>query len=131
MNKLELLLERCPEIVENFVNTKYDEIFKRKDKTIFHFKALGKIYDSDVFTNNYINFLKDVSKIHGCDFFEKCIPNSFVSKSPYEFSDSKIKRRQVVNVSENFYVSTYSSTEAKISHIKNICNMLGANMIEL
>ena len=131
MNKLEILMDRCPEQVEELVNKLYSENFKKKGKTIFHFGAIGKIYDSNKFVDNYINFLKDVSKIHSYEFFKLCIPAYYISRDSVSFSESHIERNCIVNICEGFYVSTYSSTEKKIEHIKNICEMLGVNMIEM
>jgi len=131
MNKLELLLEKCPEQVEELVNKLYKKNFKKKSKKIFHFKALGKTYDSDIFTDNYINFIQDISKIHNYEFFKLCIPSCYLSTKHDLFTESHIERNQVVKICKDFYISTYSSTEKKIEHVKNICEMIGIKVVEL
>jgi len=131
MEKLQLLLEKCPDKVKTMVDSLYRENFKKKGKTIFHFKVLGKVYDSDVFTKNYINFLKDVSKIHGIEFFKLCIHYYYISDDPKNFNDGHVLRNQIHKISEGIYVSGYSSTEKKINHIQDICHLLGAEIIKL
>jgi hypothetical protein len=131
MEKLQLLLERYPEKVMSMLDELYKENFKKNKKKIFHFEALGKKYDSDKFVDNYVNFLKDVNKIHPYEFFKLSIHEYYMSKCPNDFNECHLVRNQVYKISENFYVSTYSSTDKKIQHIKSICELLGATLIEI
>lgn len=128
MEKLQLLMEKYPEKVKSMVDSLYSENFKKKSKTIYHFKALGKVYDNDVFTKNYINFLTDVSKIHGIEFFKLCINSYYISEDPNNFNSGHKERNQIHKITDGIYVSGYSSTEKKIIHIQNICNLLGIQM---
>lgn len=124
MQKLQQLIEKCPDELFEIVNKLYDEKFpkkKKKSKTIFKFKVLGKKYDSNITTKNYISFITDISKIHPYEMFEQCIHEYYLSKH-----DLVLKQSQKIN--DNFYVSGYSSTEVKIRHIMNICDLLEINL---
>jgi hypothetical protein len=103
-------MKKCPEQVSVMVEQLYKENFTKKKKTIHHFKVLGKIYDNNIFSTNYINFLKDVSKIHGYELFKLCIPPSHIATTADSFTECHLVRNQIVKISEGFYVSTHSST---------------------
>jgi hypothetical protein len=127
MEKLQQLIETCPDELYEIVNKLYDEKFpkkKKNSKTIFKFKVLGKEYDNDIVTKNYVSFLSDISKIHPYEMFEKCIHGYYMSKDGLS-----LKQSQKIN--DNFYVSGYSSTEVKIRHIMNICDFLGISLVVL
>jgi hypothetical protein len=127
MEKLQQLIETCPDELFEIVNKLYDEKFpkkKKNSKTIFKFKVLGKEYDNDIVTKNYVSFLSDISKIHPYEMFEKCIHGYYMSKDGLS-----LKQSQKIN--DNFYVSGYSSTEVKIRHIMNICDLLGISLVVL
>ena len=126
MEKIELLMETYPDDLNRVVNELYMEKFpkKKKDKTIYNFKVMGKEYVDNVFTKNYINFLKDISLIHGYNFFAMVIPPYFLSKDGEGL-------KQVHKINEGIYVSTYSSTEKKIGHIKEVCELMGLNIVEI
>lgn len=127
MKKLQQLIETCPDELFEIVNKLYDEKFpkkKKNSKTIFKFKVLGKEYDNDIVTKNYVSFLSDISKIHPYEMFEKCIHGYYMSKDGLS-----LKQSQKIN--DNFYVSGYSSTEVKIRHIMNICDLLGITLVVL
>jgi hypothetical protein len=124
MQKLQQLIEKCPDELFEIVNKLYDEKFpkkKKNSKTIFKFKVLGKKYDSNITTKNYISFITDISKIHPYEMFEQCIHEYYLSKH-----DLVLKQSQKIN--DNFYISGYSSTEVKVRHIMNICDLLGINL---
>jgi hypothetical protein len=131
MQKLELLLEKFPEKVMEMVDNLYRENIQKKSKTIFHFEALGKRYDSNKFVDNYLNFIKDVFKIHPYEFFKLSIDDPFIKKCESEFSECHKKRNQIKKISDGFYLSTYSDTETKIKHIESICDYLGAKIIRI
>lgn len=127
MEKLQQLIETCPDELFEIVNKLYDEKFpkkKKNSKTIFKFKVLGKEYDNDIVTKNYVSLLSDISKIHPYEMFEKCIHGYYMSKDGLS-----LKQSQKIN--DNFYVSGYSSTEVKIRHIMNICDLLGITLVVL
>lgn len=127
MEKLQQLIETCPDELFEIVNKLYDEKFpkkKKNSKTIFKFKVLGKKYDSNITTKNYISFITDISKIHPYEMFEQCIHEYYLSKH-----DLVLKQSQKIN--DNFYISGYSSTEVKIRHIMNICDLLEISLVVL
>lgn len=127
MEKLQQLIETCPDELFEIVNKLYDEKFpkkKKNSKTIFKFKVLGKKYDSNITTKNYISFITDISKIHPYEMFEQCIHEYYLSKH-----DLVLKQSQKIN--DNFYISGYSSTEVKIRHIMNICDFLEISLVVL
>jgi len=124
MEKLQQLIETCPDELFDIVNKLYDEKFpkkKKNSKTIFKFKVLGKNYDSTITTKNYVSFISDISKIHPFEMFKECIHEYYLSNN-----DSVLKQSQKIN--DNFYISGYSSTEVKVRHVMNICELLGINL---
>ena len=124
MEKLQILIDKCPDELFDVVNKLYDEKFPNKKKTskiIFKFRVLGKNYNSDITTKNYVSFISDISKIHPYEMFEQCMHKYYISKD-----GSQLKQSQKIN--DDFYISGYSSTEVKIKHIMNICDLLGINL---
>jgi hypothetical protein len=124
MEKLQQLIETCPDELFDIVNKLYDEKFpkkKKNSKTIFKFKVLGKNYDSTITTKNYVSFISDISKIHPFEMFKECIHEYYLSNN-----DLVLKQSQKIN--DNFYISGYSSTEVKVRHVMNICELLGINL---
>lgn len=123
MEKLQQLIDKCPnelyELVEKLYNEKFPK--KKNSKTIFKFKVLGKKYDSNIVTKNYVSFIKDIFKIHPYEMFEKCIHEYYISKDGNSFKQSH-------KIGDNFYITGYSSTEVKIKHIMSICDFLGINL---
>ena len=110
-------------MVISFVNKKEGIQKKKAPKTICHFTAFGKKYNSDVFTNNYSQLLNDVSNIHGYDIFKKVL-GKFVEKDIKDFCTSKKKNASFIYLNNGAIVSCYSSTEKKKLHIQGICNNL-------
>ena len=110
-------------MVISFVNKKEGIQKKKAPKTICHFTALGKKYNSNIFSNNYSQFLKHISNIHGYDVFKKVL-KSFVEKDINDFSPSKRDKPQFIYLDNGAIVSSYSSTDKKKSHIQGICNYL-------
>jgi hypothetical protein len=124
MEKLQILIDKCPDELFDVVNKLYDEKFpnkKKNSKIIFKFRVLGKNYNSDITTKNYVSFISDISKIHPYEMFEQCMHKYYISKD-----GSQLKQSQKIN--DDFYISGYSSTEVKIKHIMNICDLLGINL---
>jgi hypothetical protein len=124
MEKLQILINECPNELFEMVDKLYDEKFpkkKKNSKTIFKFKVLGKNYDNDIVTKNYVSFMSDISKIHPYEMFKECIHEYYISKD-----ESLLKQSHKIN--DGLYVSGYSSTEVKIRHIMNICDLLGINL---
>ena len=123
MEKLQLLINECPnelyELVEKLYNEKFPK--KKNPKTTFKFKVLGKKYDSNIVTKNYVSFISDIFKIHPYEMFEKCIHEYYISKDGNSFKQSH-------KIGDNFFITGYSSTEVKIKHIMNICDFLGINI---
>lgn len=125
MEKLKQLLEIYPdevnEMIENLYRTKFP---KKKTKTMFPFKVLGKEYTDQVFTKNYIEFIKDISKIHPYEMFEHSVIKSYISRT-------NVGMKQSHKINDNFYITSYSSTSIKIKHIKELCGFLGIRLDEL
>ena len=126
MEKIELLKREYPEELTNVVNTLYKIMFPiiKKKKTICHFKVMGKKYTENIFVKNYINFLKDIAKIHGFKMFKECIQPCFIRKDKKRFLPTTSDKNQISQIGEGIFISTYSSTGKKIKHIKNICELL-------
>ena len=126
MDKFKTLLENYPDEVNEIINKLYYNKFpnKRDKKTIFKFKAMGKNYDSNIFTKNYIEFIKDISNIHPYEMFENSIVKCYISKT-YE------GMKQSHKIKDDFYITGYSSTDRKITHIKELCGLLEINLKEI
>jgi hypothetical protein len=126
MDKFKTLLENYPDEVNEIINKLYYNKFpnKRDKKTIFKFKAMGKNYDSDIFTKNYIEFIKDISNIHPYEMFNNSVVKCYISKT-YE------GMKQSHKIKDGFYITGYSSTNRKINHIKKLCGLLEINLKEI
>lgn len=118
--------EEFNQMVINFIESKTPKTVKqkKKPKTIAHFTALGKEYNSDIFTNNYTEFLKDISNIHGVELFKQTIGTFFVKDNIREFTDNTKSKSTIVNLKQGGYVSCYSSTNQKMEHINEIAKKL-------
>lgn len=113
-------------MVINFIQSKIpnSKKQKKKPKTICHFNVLGKEYNSDIFTNNYTQFLQDISNIYGIDLFKQTIGTFFVKDNIREFTDNTKSKSSIVNLNQGGYVSCYSSTSQKMEHINEIAKKL-------
>ena len=129
MQQLETVIKENQEeflnLVINFVKEKTKK--RKLPKTICHFQALGKTYDNDIFTKNYGNFLIDASKILTYESF-KPILKSFLGKNIEAFTDKRNEKSSLIRLNNGGYVSTYSSTEKKIGHIEELCNLMNINL---
>ena len=125
MEKLEILLESHRDIVMKFIDNLYNEKYpkSKKSKTICHFKALGTIYNSDIFVRNYIDFMNHVSMLSSYSGLKLHLPN-YISESENGFSEKCTSKNQVVRLKGGMYLKTYSSTNIKKDHIKKICSEL-------
>ena len=124
MEKIEKLLKEHKQEFLEMVDNLYDEKYpSKKGKTLCTFKVAGKHYNSDIFTKNYRLFLNDLSTSMGPKAFKKVL-GRYVEFDPNDFPKSVTQRGQYENVNGAFYVSTYSSTETKINHIKDLCEFL-------
>jgi hypothetical protein len=124
MNKIDFLMNRYPNEFNELVNKLYEEKKpkkKKNPKTNFKFRVLGKLYDDDIVTKNYVSFISDISKIHPFEMFVDCIGDFYIFKK-------KVPMRQLYKENENFYVKGKSSTKVKIRHIKKICKKLGLEL---
>jgi len=126
MKKLEILQNQFPNEINEIINKLYKEKFphKKGDKTVYKFKTMGINYESNIFTKNYVNFLKDVSKLHPYQMFESTTLKNYIS-------ESNVNIKQSHKITDGFYVSGYSSTDRKIKHIKELCNILGLKLTEI
>lgn len=129
MDKIQKLLQEHNqeflEMVDNFYDEKYPS---KKGKTLCTFKVAGKHYNSDIFTKNYRSFLNDLSTSMGGKAFKRVL-GRYVEFNPDDFPKSVIQRGQYENVNGVFYISTYSSTETKINHIKDLCEFLDIPLV--
>lgn len=83
MEKFKTLLECYPNEINEIINKLYQIKFpnKRDNKTIFKFKVMGKNYDNNIFTKNYIEFIKDISNIHPYEMFDNSLIKCYISKT--------------------------------------------------
>lgn len=125
MKKIERLLEEHPERINQLINDLYSELYPRSPKTGFKFIALGKKYDENIATKNYVNFITDITKITEKSTLSECL-GSYVKNDPSQFPHSvKLGYKEIRKITEDTYISTNTSTEKKINHVENICEKLG------
>lgn len=111
--------EEVPQTIKSSVKQK-----KKATKTVCHFSVMGKKYNSNVFTDNYREFLTDISKVNNYELFEKTL-GSFTKFNLNDFTNVAREKATVIKLKCGGYVSTYSSTKIKMEHVKNICDELG------
>ena len=100
-----------------------DTSYRQKaPKTICHFTVLGKRYDSNIFSDNYTKFVKDISTLHDYKFFSKTM-GSVVRQKIEDFSENT-RKHSIHQLNNGGYFSCHTSTEKKMSHIKEICDQL-------
>ena len=126
MEKFKMLMEVCPDEVNEFIDKLYNQKFpkKKSKKIIFKFKVFQKEYNSDKFTDNYVEFIKDVSNIHSYGTFKSGVLKSYISNT-----DEGMK--QAHKIKDSFYVTSHSSTPTKIKHILDLCDFLGVTITYL
>jgi len=120
--------EEFMDMVIKFVNEKTLTKQKKAPKTICHFQALGKTYDSNIFARNYESFLQDVSKIMEYDKF-KSILKGFVRESENDFSESHEGKTSMIKLHNGGVATCYSGTPKKLEHIKGLCDVMGVSLI--
>jgi hypothetical protein len=114
-------------------DTSFDSLFEfvdsfkmKKDKPKgYKFKFLDRTFDSDNTTENYINFLNFFILINssyeyrGLDIIKASL-GKFCSFDRQQLSPCSRKKKQYVRLYDVIYVSTYTSTQKKINHIRKI-----------
>ena len=118
------------ELVIKFVNQKLTQKPTKAPKTICHFQALGKTYDDNIFSKNYEQFLRDVSKILTYNDL-KIHMNRFVGLNEKDFTKSTLGNSKLLKLPNGILVSTHSTTEKKLVHIHRLCSHMGINLIKL
>ena len=103
-----------------------DSFKMKKDKPKgCKFDFLSAKFDSNNVTENYINFLKFFISLNshsencGLDIVKESL-GKFSSFKRHELSPCSKKKKQYVRLYDSLYVSTYTSTNKKINHIKKI-----------
>jgi hypothetical protein len=122
LKSLNLLKDNSFESLYEFV----DSFKMKKDKPKgYKFKFLDKTFDSDNTTENYINFLKFFILINrtyeycGLDIIKASL-GKFCSFDRQKLSPCSRRKKQYVRLYDAIYVSTYTSTQKKINHIRKI-----------
>lgn len=124
---MELISNNKEELISIF-SKKTEEAKKKKNpKTVCHFKVFGKHYNSNIFKNNYENFLLDTSKILPYEAF-KPILKGFIRENESDFPEVHDDKSALFKLHNNGVVSAYSATEKKIGHIKELCNLMGVSL---
>lgn len=112
-------------VIDNLYGEKYTE---RKKHIVSHFRAVGKDYDSNIFTNNYVDFIRDL--VNGfnltVDDLEGTIPDCYMKKVN-DFSKCHYTKKHIstiVKINDKFWISTYNETPKKMEYIRRIKNKL-------
>lgn len=131
---IKLLIEH-PEDVKKTINHLYLQKYskkKKQKKTIFHFKALGKEYNSDKFVDNYSQFILDTLHICGYESVHKIMKDCYLTNDKNNFSDICKQKNQIREITNGVYLKTYSPTKVKITHIQKLCNqLLDCNLVKI
>ena len=93
----------------------------KEKKTMYKFSAMGKMYDSDIVTRNYVEFIKDISNIHPYEMFKNSVVKCYIS-------NTDVGMKQSNKINDNFYITAYSSTDRKIKQIEELCKFLDINL---
>lgn len=118
--------EEFVNLVVKFVEEKTNVKKKKASKIVCHFQALGKNYNSNIFAENYKQFLIDTSKILDYDKFQPVL-QSFIRKNENEFTDS-YENSSIVKLHNEGFVSTHSGSVEKIKHIDGLCKIMNVTI---
>jgi hypothetical protein len=129
MEKIYRLLSEHNEEFTNLVNDFYKKKYPMKKKKTIKSKiiTMGRTYENITFTKNYINIIKDLSKIFSygeiSPFFGR-----FMSSTYEGFSESCVRKNTIIKINEGIYISVYSSNEKKIDHLTKLFNHYGIKL---
>ena len=84
--------EEVPQTIKSSVKQK-----KKATKTVCHFSVMGKKYNSNVFTDNYREFLTDISKVNNYELFEKTL-GSFTKFNLNDFTNVTREKATVIKL---------------------------------
>tara|TARA_R110000803_G_scaffold75933_1_gene140293 strand:- start:1 stop:492 length:492 start_codon:yes stop_codon:yes gene_type:complete len=112
-------------VIDNLYTEKYNE---RKKHIVSHFKSVGKTYDSNIFTNNYVSFIRDLVSGFNLtvDDLKGTVPDCYMKKSN-SFSKCHYSKKHIstiVKINDSFWLSTYNETPKKMEYIRRIKNKL-------
>ena len=93
----------------------------KEKKTMYKFSAMGKMYDSNIVTRNYVEFIKDISNIHPYEMFKNSVVKCYIS-------NTDVGMKQSNKINDNFYITGYSCTDRKIKQIEELCEFLDINL---
>lgn len=93
----------------------------KEKKTMYKFSVMGKMYDSNIVTRNYVEFIKDISNIHPYEMFKNSVVKCYISKTGWGMKQSN-------KINDNFYITAYSGTDRKIKQIEELCEFLDINL---
>jgi hypothetical protein len=122
--KLELLMdsEYKGELIE-MINNLYNEKYPQREQTKrYGFNVGGTLFTKPTTNENYLNVIRHFEGVVGYGVFSKVLKN-YVRDSYDSFPDSYKGANQVVKM-RNFYLTTKTTTDMKISHIKSLCEYL-------
>jgi hypothetical protein len=117
-NKIEDLFNFLSDIQNNKMVI---EKSPKEKKTMYKFSAMGKLYDSDIVTRNYVEFIKDLSNIYPYEMFKNSVVKCYIS-------NTDVGMKQPNKINDNFYITSYSCTSRKIKQIEELCEFLDINL---
>lgn len=129
MEKIYRLLSEHNEEFTNLVNDFYKKKYPMKKRKTIKSKiiTMGRTYENITFTKNYINIIKDLSKIFS---YEEISPffGRFMSSTYEGFSESCVRKNTIIKINEGIYVSVYSSNYKKIEHLTKLFDYYGIKL---
>lgn len=124
MRKIEVLMLNHYDELNVLINNLYEEKYPPRLLTQrYGFIVGGKTYNNPKTNENYLNIIRDMSKVIGYKVFSKLL-NKYVGDKYTSLCDSSQKANQVVKLSDNFYITTKTTSKIKIGHLKLLCEYL-------
>ena len=122
--KIELLMDseykgELIEMINNLYNEKYPQRVQTKR---YGFNVGGTLFTKPTTNDNYLNVIRYFESVVGYGVFSKVLKN-YVRDDYDSFPDSYKGANQVVKIN-NFYLTTKTTTDMKIGHIKSLCEYL-------
>ncbi len=117
------MINHYDELVK-LVDELYEEKYpQRLPSRRYGFIVGGRTYNKPKTNENYVEIISEMSKVMGYGVFSKLL-KKYVGDTYGSLCKSSQKANQVVKVRENFYITTKTTSDIKIGHLKLLCGYL-------
>jgi hypothetical protein len=117
------------EDIDIYIDNLYSEKYNVREKhKIVHWLSVGKLYDHNTVVKNYVEWISDIVNSFGLTVkdLEGTIPDCFMMETN-SFSKSHYNKEHlstIVQINDNFWISTYNETHKKLEYVRRIKNKL-------